>query len=105
MNAPLPRLEDHVRMFHAACGGIVVGPLDDLVCAECGEQMMAFVSAAEENMLGAAIGVRAAKGREIANLWNALEQLTPDCREGETNAAAAAQPLHGEAEASEREDR
>lgn len=51
MSTALPRLEDHVRMFHAACGGIVTGPLDDLTCAECGQQMMAFVSAAEETKL------------------------------------------------------
>jgi hypothetical protein len=51
MSAALPRLEDHVRMFHAECGGIVVGPLDKLFCAECGEQMTAFVTSAEETNL------------------------------------------------------
>jgi hypothetical protein len=56
-----PRLEDHVRMFHANCGGIVTGPLDDLTCAECGQTMDAFVTSAEENALAAAIEAHNAK--------------------------------------------
>lgn len=35
--------QDHIRMFHEECGGIVVGPLNGeyagLWCAECGIQM------------------------------------------------------------------
>jgi hypothetical protein len=47
MNAP--RLEDHVMIFHAQCGGIVTGELGKpLTCAECGKEMTAFVSADEE---------------------------------------------------------
>jgi hypothetical protein len=57
----VPRLEDHVRMFHANCGGIVTGPLDDLECAECGKKMDAFVTSAEENALAAAVEVHNAK--------------------------------------------
>jgi hypothetical protein len=46
---PSLRLEDHVRMFHAECGGIVVGELGQpLTCAECGAEMTAFLSAADE---------------------------------------------------------
>jgi hypothetical protein len=47
---PSLRIEDHVRMFHANCGGIVVGELGKtLTCAECGAEMMtAFVSSADE---------------------------------------------------------
>jgi hypothetical protein len=45
------RLEEHARLFHAGCGGIVVGPLDDLVCAECGKPMTAFLSPAEVDEL------------------------------------------------------
>jgi hypothetical protein len=41
-------LQEEVRMFHAGCGGIVIGPLDRLVCAECRQQMTAFVSADDE---------------------------------------------------------
>jgi|SRR4051812_17836822 hypothetical protein len=37
-----PRIEDYVKMFHEGCGGVVTGPLDNLVCAECGLQMDAF---------------------------------------------------------------
>jgi hypothetical protein len=48
-----PRLQDHVRIFHAECGGIVIGPLDNLTCAECGQAMTAFITAAEEIELNA----------------------------------------------------
>jgi hypothetical protein len=37
-----PRIEDYVQMFHEDCGGIVIGPRDNLVCAECGLQIDAF---------------------------------------------------------------
>jgi hypothetical protein len=47
--APAPRIEDHVMIFHADCGGIVVGELGKpLKCAECGVEMTAFISAAQE---------------------------------------------------------
>jgi hypothetical protein len=50
--APAPRIEDHVMIFHADCGGIVVGELGKpLKCAECGQQMTAFISAAQESRL------------------------------------------------------
>src|SRR5690242_6419115 len=31
-----PRIEDYVQMPHAGCGGIVTGPLDNLICSGCG---------------------------------------------------------------------
>jgi hypothetical protein len=54
---PIPpdpiRIEDHVRMFHAECGGIVVGVLGEpLRCAECGTVMAAFVSDYDRVTLG-----------------------------------------------------
>jgi hypothetical protein len=42
-----PRLQDHVRIFHADCGGIVIGPLDNLTCAECGQGMKLEAARAE----------------------------------------------------------
>jgi hypothetical protein len=44
---PTPRLQDYVRIFHADCGGIVIGPLDNLTCAECGQQMKLEAARAE----------------------------------------------------------
>jgi len=43
-------LEDYVRFFHANCGGIVVGSVETgaFRCAECGQEMTAFVSPKEE---------------------------------------------------------
>ena len=41
------RIEDVVLMFHAGCGGIVVGELEHLTCAECGKRMVAFVAGDE----------------------------------------------------------
>jgi hypothetical protein len=39
------RLEDHVQMFHAECGGMITGELGrTLTCAECGAVMTAFIS-------------------------------------------------------------
>ncbi len=49
LKASAPRLEDHVMIFHAGCGGIVTGELGKpLKCAECGKEMTAFVSSEEE---------------------------------------------------------
>lgn len=46
---PKIKIEDHVLMFHANCGGIVTGVLGEpLICAECGREMTAFVAASEE---------------------------------------------------------
>lgn len=46
-------LEDYVRFFHANCSGIVVGSLETgkFSCAECGQEMTAFVGAAEQKRL------------------------------------------------------
>ena len=46
-------LEDCVRFLQANCGGIVVGSLETgkFLCAECGQEMTAFVSAEEEARL------------------------------------------------------
>jgi hypothetical protein len=57
----VPRLEWHVRMFHAGCIGIVIGPLDDLVCAECGAQLTAFISSDERAALEAFLQAQTAK--------------------------------------------
>jgi hypothetical protein len=32
-------LENLIRVFHEDCGGIAVGPLNDLHCAECGKAL------------------------------------------------------------------
>ena len=44
MSDDTPRIEDHVMIFHAGCGGIVVGPLTAMVCAECDLPMVALVN-------------------------------------------------------------
>jgi hypothetical protein len=42
---PPLRFEDFVTMFHAERGGVVIGDLGGmLACAECGEEMVAFIS-------------------------------------------------------------
>lgn len=49
------RIQDHIRIFHEGCGGIVVGELNPtstdqsgLVCAECGKQMTAMISSEDK---------------------------------------------------------
>ena len=55
LKATVRRLEDHVRMFHADCGGIVVGELGKpFTCAHCGKEMRAFASAQDEVVIVAA---------------------------------------------------
>jgi hypothetical protein len=46
-------LQDYVRFFHSNCGGIVVGSLETgkFRCAECGQEMTAFVSSEQEGKL------------------------------------------------------
>jgi hypothetical protein len=42
---PNTQLEDHIRIFHAECGGQVTGPLGGpWTCAECGAEMRRMVS-------------------------------------------------------------
>ena len=42
---PPLRFENLMTMFHADCGGVVIGELGGmLICAECGKEMVAFVS-------------------------------------------------------------
>jgi hypothetical protein len=42
---PVNRIENHIRIFHAECGGQVTGPLSGpWICTECGEEMRRLVS-------------------------------------------------------------
>jgi hypothetical protein len=50
--AAVLRLEDIDHIYHAGCGGVVVGELGkSLTCAECGKEMTAFVSSEQEARL------------------------------------------------------
>lgn len=42
-------LEKLIMVFHEGCGGLVTGPINNLVCSECGKHVILHVS--EDNML------------------------------------------------------
>jgi hypothetical protein len=73
---PAVRLENHLLIFHAECGGMVGGELGKpLLCAECGKEMTAFVSAKEEAQL--AHGKKRLRMPPLKNFARYIEERIP----------------------------